>query len=546
MKKQIRLLNRYINDNHGMLIFCLLSVLIIFLGIHNSFIQDDAFISFRYAHNLATGYGLDWNISTPEHVEGYTNFLWVLLISITEYLGFDPVLSSKIMGIVFSLGTLFFTYKLSLILLKSEFFSLLTIVFLGTNYSFSSYMTGGLETQLQVFLVVSSAFYTFYSIENKKLSNIFTLVLLSLLFTLSVLTRLDTVLISGILYIWLLLSIFVQPSPNSKKVKEFSFLTLPGLIIVTTWLIAKYIYYGDILPNTFYVKAAGLSIGSLEYGLIYLMAFVSGYYLVLMPFIAIYFAKDLISDNKIRILLIIITVWFLYIIKVGGDFMEYRFMIPVLPFIFIVFSKLIHLINKIILQAILIIMILYGSYHHAYAFTGVNGIESIKSLNDHIVAEKQDWKGVGIALGRVFEKSTHNNITIAVTAAGAIPYYSNLKTIDMLGLNDKWIAKHGAIIGSRPGHTHYTSLEYLLKQKVNLVIGHPKVVPLSAKPTLNPQEYFWQTIDESLLPQKTKVVEIPLNKKFKVQILYMIQHPLIEKSIKEFNLTTYEIIRNKK
>ena len=32
---------------------------------------------------------------------------------------------------------------------------------------------------------------------------------------------------------------------------------------------------------------------------------------------------------------------------------------------------------------------------------------------------------------------------IATTASGAIPYYSRLRTIDMLGLNDPWIARHG-------------------------------------------------------------------------------------------------------
>lgn len=49
-------------------------------------LQDDAFISFRYARNLADGAGLVWNAG--ERVEGYTNFLWTLLLAL-------PLLASK-------------------------------------------------------------------------------------------------------------------------------------------------------------------------------------------------------------------------------------------------------------------------------------------------------------------------------------------------------------------------------------------------------------------------------------------------------------------
>ena len=39
--------------------------------------MDDAYISFRYARNLAEGLGFVYNAG--ERIEGYTNFLWVFL-----------------------------------------------------------------------------------------------------------------------------------------------------------------------------------------------------------------------------------------------------------------------------------------------------------------------------------------------------------------------------------------------------------------------------------------------------------------------------------
>src|SRR4051794_37699784 len=40
------------------------------------FVCDDAYITFRYAANLAHGLGPVWN--PGERVEGYTNFLWMV------------------------------------------------------------------------------------------------------------------------------------------------------------------------------------------------------------------------------------------------------------------------------------------------------------------------------------------------------------------------------------------------------------------------------------------------------------------------------------
>lgn len=55
----------------------LLLAALLILAWKNRFIQDYAFISFRYAYNLAHGQGLVWN--SDDSIEGYTNFLWLLM-----------------------------------------------------------------------------------------------------------------------------------------------------------------------------------------------------------------------------------------------------------------------------------------------------------------------------------------------------------------------------------------------------------------------------------------------------------------------------------
>ena len=62
-------------------------------------IGDDAFISLRYSDMFARGEGLVFN--SGEWVEGYTNFLWTLLLGILGKLGFS-LPHSAVIGNLFS------------------------------------------------------------------------------------------------------------------------------------------------------------------------------------------------------------------------------------------------------------------------------------------------------------------------------------------------------------------------------------------------------------------------------------------------------------
>ena len=44
------------------------------------FLTDDAFIAFRYVSNSILGHGWVWNPAPFQPVEGYTSFLWVVLL----------------------------------------------------------------------------------------------------------------------------------------------------------------------------------------------------------------------------------------------------------------------------------------------------------------------------------------------------------------------------------------------------------------------------------------------------------------------------------
>src|SRR4029078_10291502 len=69
------------------------------------FVTDDAYISFRYAKNLADHGQLVFNLG--ERVEGYTNFLWTVLLAAARKRGAAPDVAARALGIGFGVATLF-------------------------------------------------------------------------------------------------------------------------------------------------------------------------------------------------------------------------------------------------------------------------------------------------------------------------------------------------------------------------------------------------------------------------------------------------------
>lgn len=63
---------------------------------YHGYYSDDSYITLRYTHNLLEGNGLVWN--PGERVEGYSNFLFVIILSFLGRLGIDLVLASQLVG----------------------------------------------------------------------------------------------------------------------------------------------------------------------------------------------------------------------------------------------------------------------------------------------------------------------------------------------------------------------------------------------------------------------------------------------------------------
>ena len=111
-----------------------------------NFVTDDAYITFVYARNLARHGQLVFNLG--ERVEGYTNFLWAVLLAGFMKIGLSPELVSRVLGAVFALGTLVVVVRIARRIGGDSPWNLIAPVLLAGCGAFACWSSGGLETAM--------------------------------------------------------------------------------------------------------------------------------------------------------------------------------------------------------------------------------------------------------------------------------------------------------------------------------------------------------------------------------------------------------------
>ena len=115
---------------------------------------EDAFITFRYARNLASGHGLVYN--PGEHVMGFTSPLWTLWSALGAFLLKDPVTWGRASGIAADVVTLLVGGQLLARTLSRASAWTFTFFFAAWPY-FAAVGVSGMEMSLAMALIVTSA-----------------------------------------------------------------------------------------------------------------------------------------------------------------------------------------------------------------------------------------------------------------------------------------------------------------------------------------------------------------------------------------------------
>jgi arabinofuranosyltransferase len=417
-----------INSSDIRLTWAAIIIALIVLVAYNIYIHpwmiDDAFISFRYAENLASGNGPVFNVG--EKVEGYTSFLWVAVLAMGARLGFDIVIFSKILGFLFAIGSLILLghahYFIDNIGVKT---SVLAVLFTGTCGVFIPWASSGMEVNMFLFFTLFTILYHL-KIRKRKQAAHGSFFLLGLVAGLTALVRPEGLILFALIFVD---SIRLGLKTGDRR--QFYFL-LGFVILYIPYFIWRFSYYGYPLPNTFYNKV-GMSIYQVLRGAKYTTKFVIAVLALLVPIFELLFhGKIFRKVEGLYFLLIFISVYTVYTTIVGGDvFPAYRFYAAIMPIVSLVAAialvKLIESNGMLIRLAVLIVL-----FNLVQLRTNYDIHYRIKVLD----TVAQEGKEVGLW----FRDNMDRGATLAINSAGAVSYYSNLKVIDMLGLTDEHIA----------------------------------------------------------------------------------------------------------
>jgi arabinofuranosyltransferase len=496
------------------------------------FVQDDAYITFRYSQHLAEGSGPVWELG--ERVQGFTNPLWTLLLAGVIRLGGDPVLWSQLLGLACYAGTLAITWRAAQRLLATSTQALGALVAVVVCISFTAYATGGLETPLQALLVTAVAAVVLRVHDDASLPTT-TAVGISVLAGLALLCRLDSVVIVAP---WLVLALRSDRSVDLRdgrwrapRATPVAALFVPGLVLAGGWALWAWSYYGSPLPNTLAAKSGG-ALGGIRFGAVYLVLFVLSYGLFMLVPGFVASVREMLRSAAWQTLLVVLAIWSGYVLVVG-DFMEFRFMVPVIPLIGILAVRCLVASPRRWRWASVAVMSVLSLTHVAVP-QWTQMVSGFAALQQQISGVNGDdgWEAVGERLRQLFPpESGAARPRIAVGPAGVIPYLSELPSVDILGLNDEWVARNGIRTDDRPGHRVRAPMSYLVDREVVLLVDTPLIVD-------GPQETYDMADVASMsgghlddlgdLPEGASIVEVPLVGGRVLAVVQLRDHPAVD------------------
>lgn len=435
---------------------------------------DDAFISFRYARNLADGHGLVFN--PGERVEGYTNFLWVLLLELGLKLRLDPETVARLLGLAAGGAVLAAVVRAGAERRSPAWIRFVAPTFLAVHPAMAVWAVGGMETTFFAALVTWGVCLAALDAERGVLRPIS-----AVLLALAGLTRPEGALFAFLVAAFALLP-GREPRPSGRNVATW------GAIFLVLWLpyfLWRWSYYGYIFPNTFYAKVdPGGSEAARGLGYLHGFLWNTGYWLLLV-LIGLAWAW---RRRSRELVFGVAAVYFGYVVFIGGDGLPmYRFFVPVLGLFFLLVQ---WGLEELPLPrrgagawAAALALIACAAWSARPNFAGFD-YEYVRQDQ----REVSTWKTVG----RWFRQNAAPGDSIAVLPAGAMPYFSGLKTFDMLGLNDVKVAHMKvALGGGQAGHEKY-SAEYILRRSPTyVVVGvyHLLPEPLSPAPRMVAPSY---------------------------------------------------------
>jgi len=220
-------------------------------------INDDAGISFAYAHNFIHGYGLVSQRGVPP-VEGYSNPLWTFLISpLFAFASVDPTPSMKLLSIAFVVACFLLLARTIRILIDDESIArrvtTCVLLFIALNTSFVVWTTSGLENPLYAALIALMALCCAEWFARADGRTIRVAAMAGAAAAALALTRPDGIIFAPAFPV-IAAYVALREKAWSRLVKPLTIFAVTAAAPLALYLFFRRAYFGSFLPNTYYAK----------------------------------------------------------------------------------------------------------------------------------------------------------------------------------------------------------------------------------------------------------------------------------------------------
>jgi hypothetical protein len=445
---------------------------------------DDAMISMTYARNLVEGYGLNW-ARQGAPVEGFTHPLWLVPMVAANLLPIELRFRSLPVQLL-SLAVLALLVVAVRRLMLSWFSGerarywgqwIPAAVMTAFCYSLAFWSLIGMETGLQALLAVVAVHLAIASVEGSRERHLELWAVCAAAY----MVRMDMLLLVLAVQAWVALR-------GGLRRDRGRWLLGLGLFLAVAlgYELFRWIYFHDFLPNTWYLKMTGVPLAvRLLRGLLSLELFVRDHLLLLLLG-GIGAVPLLRRDRRLELPAGIFLLYCAYSVWVGGDAWDLDVEVPVranryisfvLPLLFVLLNGV---LNRV-LDAWKSIGELSGKWAAgaagALGLVLVNGLwpggtdtawrlmmgtQRPPQVESHLKVLRQ--------LHRM-QRIVRPEATIATAWAGIPAYFSDYKLVDVLGFNDRYVARSPSRLPGdedhprlfRPGHDRW-DFDYLLKR----------------------------------------------------------------------------------
>jgi hypothetical protein len=447
---------------------------------------DDAMISMRYARNLAQGDGLVWNVG--ERVQGFSNLGLTLVMAVVHLV---PV-PLRLVPFLFQLcsaaalaSVVFLTARVTSQMTSSPAAGLAAGL---VSFAFAPLgiwgMQGSDAAAIAVVLILATN-YALPALESPRARARTPRLAVFVVLAAGVLVRLDF----ALTYV-LFFAVLLRES-RERRVTLVRGL-VPLVVTVGAILLFGALYYGDPLPNTYYLKATGIPLRALlTSGWLNLTdaAFgaARGRFVVVLGLSVVYAALSARVSAMARLLAATVVLHWAYFVWIGGDWMMLhisRFLVPVMPLaVVLVIGGLTTTLRRALRRTSLDLARRRAALSGALALhvlvlvVCMNPRESIDewwtaSAPPFLHEENRRSYEDARYLARFSDPST----MIAVFWAGVLPYYCDRPMLDLLGRADRHIA-HGTMVPAAlywPGHAK-RDWDYVLdERKPDILLSTPE------------------------------------------------------------------------